>query len=229
MDDNCVKTEETGTSGRKRFKLPNKYLTIGLVAFIVVAACILFYYLFFEDKSLFGFFKVSIQSVRAFIIGAVLAYLLKPICAIFENWLGKAFAKLKNRKRAKNLQINIAIGCTAILFVALVYVLFAAIIPEVIDSVMTISENVPGWLQNISDWLTKLAKNNANMQAQIKDFFTNFSDKVVEFLNEFLINGGKTEVVISGVTNSLKSILVLLKDILVGGVSCIYILHERKK
>lgn len=34
---------------------------------------------------------------------------------------------------------------------------------------------------------------------------------------------------ISGVTNSLKSILVLLKDILVGGVSCIYILHERKK
>lgn len=51
----------------------------------------------------------------------------------------------------------------------------------------------------------------------------------MEFLNEFLINGGKTEVVISGVTNSLKSILVLLKDILVGGVSCIYILHERKK
>ena len=229
MDDNCVKTEEAGATGRKRFKLPNKYLTIGLVAFIVVAACILFYYLFFEDKSLFGFFKVSIQSLRAFIIGAVLAYLLKPICAIFENWLGKAFAKLKNRKRAKNLQINIAIGCTAILFVALVYVLFAAIIPEVIDSVMTISENVPGWLQNISDWLTKLAKNNANMQAQIKDFFTNFSDKVVEFLNEFLIKGGKTEIVISGVTNSLKSILVLLKDILVGGVSCIYILHERKK
>lgn len=86
------------------------------------------------------------------------------------------------------------------MFVALVYVLFAAIIPEVIDSVMTISENVPGWLQNISDWLTKLAKNNANMQAQIKDFFTNFSDKVVEFLNEFLIKGGKTEIVISGVT-----------------------------
>ena len=92
---------------------------------------------------------------------------------IFENWLGKAFAKLKNRKRAKNLQINIAIGCTAILFVALVYVLFAAIIPEVIDSVMTISENVPGWLQNISDWLTKLAKNNANMQAQLWNFSMN--------------------------------------------------------
>lgn len=135
----------------------------------------------FEDKSLFGFFKVSIQSVRAFIIGAVLAYLLKPICAIFENWLGKAFAKLKNRKRAKNLQINIAIGCTAILFVALVYVLFAAIIPEVIDSVMTISENVPGWLQNISDWLTKLAKNNANMQAQIKDFLRISQTKLWNF------------------------------------------------
>lgn len=56
MDDNCVKTEETGTSGRKRFKLPNKYLTIGLVAFIVVAACILFI-IYFEDKSLFGFSK----------------------------------------------------------------------------------------------------------------------------------------------------------------------------
>ena len=40
MDDNSIKTEETETQGKKRFKLPNKYLTIGLVAFIVVAACI---------------------------------------------------------------------------------------------------------------------------------------------------------------------------------------------
>lgn len=67
------------------------------------------------------------------------------------------------------------------MFVALVYVLFAAIIPEVIDSVMTISENVPGWLQNISDWLTKLAKNNANMQAQIKDFLRISQTKLWNF------------------------------------------------
>ena len=52
MDDNGVKTEEMGTFGRKRFKLPNKYLTIGLVAFIVVAACILFYYLFLKIQYL---------------------------------------------------------------------------------------------------------------------------------------------------------------------------------
>lgn len=67
------------------------------------------------------------------------------------------------------------------MFVALVYVLFAAIIPEVIDSVMTISENVPGWLQNISDWLTKLTKNNANMQAQIKDFLRISQTKLWNF------------------------------------------------
>lgn len=59
MDDNCVKTEETGTSGRKRFKLPNKYLTIGLVAFIVVAACILFYYLFLKISHCLDFQSIN--------------------------------------------------------------------------------------------------------------------------------------------------------------------------
>lgn len=228
MDDNLLLTDDV-SSNRKKLKFPNKYITIGVVAFLVIAVSILFYYVFFDDRSLFGFFKVAITGIRSFIIGAVLAYLLKPICAVFEKWFGKMFAKVKNRRTAKNWTINLAIGCTAVLFVTVVYVLFAAIIPEVIDSIATIADTMPVWLDNISDWLQNLAKNNAKMQAQIKEFFDDFSDKAMDAINSFLSDSGNANSLIMGVTKSVKSFLILLKDLLIGGVSCIYILHERKK
>ena len=228
MEENRVSTK---FSNKKGERVPRKYVIIGIVAFLVIAISILFYFLFFEDRdsNVFDFFKIAIRSVRAFIIGAVLAYLLKPICAVFEKWFGKMFANMKNRRSAKNWTVNLAIGCTAILFLTVMYVLFAAIIPEVIDSIKTISVRVPEWMEGISNWLLNLTKDNAKLNGQIRDFTTNFNEKLTEMVNKFITEGGNSGSIISGVTNSVKSVLILLKDILIGGVSCIYILHERRK
>lgn len=227
--DNELLNNQLPQGSKKKIKFPNKYVTIGIVAFFVIAVSILFYYVFFDNRTLFGFMKVAITGIRSFIIGAILAYLLKPICAVFEKWFGKAFAKMKNRRSAKNWSINLAIGCTAILFVTLVYVLFAAILPEVIDSITTIADTMPVWLDNISEWLQNLTSRNAEIQAQIKAFFDDFSDRIMEIINKFLSDRGNTSSLIWSVTNGVKNVLILLKDILIGGVSCIYILHERKK
>ena len=230
MDNNMPEAtvlNEEGT-GRKRKPL-NKYVKIGLVAFIVIALSIWFYFTFFEQHSLFGFLKVAIKSLRPFIIGAILAYLLKPICEVFEKWFGKAFAKVKNRNTAKSLTLNFAIALTSILFVAVISAMFAAVIPQVIDSIKTISGNLPMWFDNITSWLEKITAGIPELQAQVVDFSANFSEKVKEIANKFMASNDNTSTIIFNVTNGVKETLVLLKDILIGGVSCIYILHERKK
>lgn len=229
MDNEFENNNVVNEGEKKKLKFPNKYITIGIVAFLVIAISILFYYIFFDDRTLFGFLKVAISGIRSFIIGAVLAYLLKPICVVFEKWFGKMFAKMKNRRSAKNWTMNMSIGCTAVLFVTLVYVLFAAIIPEVIDSIATIADTMPVWLDNISNWLQNLTKSNAEVQMQIKGFFDDFSDRIMEIINKFLSDRGNTSTLLWNVTTGVKNVLVLLKDLLIGGVSCIYILHERKK
>ena len=230
MDNNIPEATVLNEEGTVRKRKPlNKYVKIGLVAFIVIALSIWFYYTFFEQHSLFGFFEVAIKSLRPFIIGAILAYLLKPICAVFEKWLSKAFVKVKNRNTARNLTINIAIGLTAVLFVAVVSVMFAAVIPQVVDSAKAIAGNVPGWIDSATAWLEKVTKNLPNIQAQIKDFSANFSEKMTDVVNKFMSTDDNASTVIFSVTTGVKETLILLKDILIGGVSCIYILHERKK
>lgn len=221
-------SEEEAHGKKKRLRFPNKYMTIGVIAFVVIALSIWFYYTFFQKRSLYGFLGLCISSLRPFIIGAALAYVLKPICAVFEKWFGKIFAKINNRRTAKNLTINFSIGCTAILFCTLVYVLFAAVIPQVIDSITTIVGLIPSWGDNIVNWAQNITKGNPKIQAQITDMTNNFSANLVDLIKTFLEkhNG---ESIFSNFTNSIKSVLLLLKDLMVGGVSCIYILHERKK
>jgi predicted PurR-regulated permease PerM len=229
MDNNISEaTVNVEGTGRKRKPL-NKYVKIGLVAFIVIALSIWFYYTFFEQHSLFGFLEVAVKSLRPFIIGAILAYLLKPICAVFEKWLSKAFVKVKNRNTARNLTINIAIGLTAVLFLAVVYVMFAAVIPQVVDSAKAIAGNVPGWIDSATAWLENVTKNAPEIQAKIKDFSANFAEKMTEIVNKFMASNDNASTIIFSVTAGVKETLILLKDILIGGVSCIYILHERKK
>ncbi len=228
MDNNTPNADEGVQVHRVRKPL-NKYVRIGILAFSVIALSIWFYYTFFEQHSLFGFIKSVGKSLRPFVIGAVLAYLLKPICAFFEKLLNKAFAGMKNRNLARNLALNTAIGITSVLFVTVLYVMLAAVLPQVADSVRTISGNVPGWIDSATEWLENVTANLPAIQSQIKEFSENFSDKITELINKFIVSNDNASDIFFNVTNGVKETLVLLKDIFIGAVSCIYILHERKK
>ena len=226
MENSTENTVGEGIVKKRRFS--GKYFKIGMTAFVVIACSLLFYFSFFDSYSFFGFLRSMMSGFRPFIIGAVLAYLLKPICAIFEKWFGKAFSKCKNRYGAGKWTKVLSIGCTAVLFLALVYVLFAAIIPQVIDSVVVIAGQVPTWADNAMEWLEGITKHSPAMQEEIHDFFLNFSDKVMGIVNRYVEDGG-TNKIVGYLTTSVKGVLVLLKDILVGAVSCLYILYDRKK
>ena len=85
MDNNISEaTVNVEGTGRKRKPL-NKYVKIGLVAFIVIALSIWFYYTFFEQHSLFGFLEVAVKSLRPFIIGAILSILGVRTIYKYEN------------------------------------------------------------------------------------------------------------------------------------------------
>ncbi|MBD5157869.1 MAG: AI-2E family transporter [Butyrivibrio sp.] len=222
--------QETEGKSSRRLHFGNKYVAIGFMLFLVVACSILYYFAFFKDKTLFGLLKSIMSNLSPFIIGSVLAYLLKPICVVFENWTGKWFSKMKNRRFAGNLSEIISISITAILFLLFIYVLLAAVIPQVIDSGKMLVENVPKWYTGIIDWLKSITKDTA-MQETIDDFakdglanIQNWITKFMEFDSSSVVNK-----VMSGVTVGLKGVVTVLKNLLIGGIACLYILAQRKK
>ncbi len=214
----------SGNGKKSRFK--TKYGKIGLVAFIVIACSILFYFAFFKDKTLFGFIKSIWSSLTPFIVGAVLAYVLKPLCVVFEKWFGKLFKKMKNRRKAEKLSANLAIVASIILFLLIIYSLFASVIPQVIDSAKVLIKTLPETYTKAMDWIKNIAKDTA-FQEKIDDFTKNGLSSI-EVLMDKLMNVD-TSKLLANVTIGVKGVFAFLKNMLIGMVSCVYILGQRKK
>ena len=230
MDNDTGKT--TVNNGKRRFSMKNEYAKIGLMLFIVVAGSILFYFSFFKDHTLFGFFKSIWSCLMPFTVGAVLAYLLKPICVVFEKWTAKWFSNMKNRNGAKKISQNLSIFFAVIIFLAFMYVIFATVIPQVIDSIKVLVEAIPDAYSDVMDWLVGISKGTV-----FEDTVTQFSDDtlknvqkiVTQLFGDGTSDGMITDKVISGVTVGVKGVLAFLKNLLIGLVACVYILAQRKK
>ena len=67
----------------------HRYVQLGVTAFLVIAASILFYYGIFHMKSLITGIKTFFGIMAPIIYGAAIAYLLTPIVKFF--WSGRSF------------------------------------------------------------------------------------------------------------------------------------------
>lgn len=222
MEEN--KGEEKG-SVRKHFK--NKYARIGIMLFAVIACSILFYFTFFDSHTLFGFIKSIFYNLTPFAVGAVLAYLLKPLCVLFERLTGKWFSKMKNRIRAERLVSNLSIGFTIVTFLLLIYVLVASVLPQVIDSLKIFVNTMPDYFGNLMDWLRGLMKDNMDYQNMLDDFSNNTMDTLNKLMTKVL--DLDTKDIFSTVTVGVRGVFSFLKNLLIGIIACVYILSQRKR
>lgn len=222
MDGNVEKPEQ-----EKKKKIDTKYLKIGAVAFGVIVCTIIFYFALFDNDTLFVFFKKVIENLEPFAIGAILAYLLKPICSMYEKWVDKWFTKMKNRHKARKLCTNISITFTMITFLVFLYILLAAVIPQVVDSVKLLINNAPTMFANSMNWLKGLVKGNAEIVQQIDNFSVTATDLMNKAFEKMTSNDYFE--IISQVTMGVKGVIDLLMNVLVGFIACIYILAQRKK
>ena len=222
MDENGIKSEP-----EKKKKIDTKYIKIGAVAFGVIVCTIIFYFTLFDNDTLFVFFKKVIENLEPFAIGAILAYLLKPICAMYEKWVDKWFTKMKNRHKAKKLCTNISITFTMITFLVFLYILLAAVIPQVVDSVKLLINSAPTMFANSMNWLKGLVKGNAEIVQHIDNFSVTATDLMNKVFEKMTSNDYVE--IISQVTMGVKGVIDLLMNVLVGFIACIYILAQRKK
>lgn len=219
------KAENVEKSPKK--KLDTKYIKIGIVAFTVIVCVIIFYFAFFDSHTLFDFLKEVMNVLEPFAIGAVLAYLLKPVCVAFEKLTTKWFRNMKNRYRADKLVTNLSICFTMIAFFIFMYILIAAVIPQVIDSVKNLINNAPQMFTDFMNWLKNLVRNNEYLTKEIENFSVDAMDVLDKMLEKLIsMDAGK---LISQITVGVKGVISFLTNILVGLIACIYILAQRKK
>ena len=197
----------------------NKYATIAMYAFLVICGSILLYLgiaRFTEIKSGINDF---IGTLQPFIIGTALAYLLNFILKFYEkNILSyKWFNNLnKTAKRA------VGIVFTYITAILITYLFIQFVLPQLIDSVVGLVNNIPQYVNDVSKYTNELI-GNVNLQPEYINLITDKFGEAITYIITILSN--LVPVIGNFVVGATSSIL----NIIIGIIVSIYILIDKEK
>ncbi|MFG6333024.1 MAG: AI-2E family transporter [Lachnospiraceae bacterium] len=206
------------------------YYHKGLAAFFTVAMCIVFFFLIFRFDELRAYARMIMKILRPFAFGAVIAYLLSPLCNHFERYLARA-AGLEKRPEAaagrlKKLFAAVSIFLSLFLFCFVIYVLVAMVVSQVFSSVRMLAEAMPGYILKTTVWLEDLVKEDTFLINYVEQY----SEEILNGMQDF----AKTQLlpnindIISGGSVSLLTFLMTAKDLVIGLIVAVYFMNSRK-
>ena len=206
------------------------YYHKGLAAFFTVAMCIVFFFMIFRFDELRAYARMIMKILRPFAFGAVIAYLLSPLCNHFERYLAGA-AGLERRSEAaadrmKKLFAGISIFLSLFLFCFVIYVLIAMVVSQVFSSIQMLVNAMPGYIMKATVWLEDLVKEDT--------FLINYVEQYSEQILNSMQDYAKTQLlpninnIISGGSVSVLTVLMTAKDLVIGLIVAVYFMNSRK-
>lgn len=209
-----------------KFRWDTKYLYWGLTAFLVIVLSISFFITAYNVEVVAGVISKILQILKPFIIGLVLAYLLNPILDYFEKKVvSKVVAKTKVKKQ-KALSRVISMIITFLLAIAFLCALFSMVIPQLIESIKGIVNNLSLYATNLEQWISNLLSSSPTLASMLTEEFNDINGTIITWAKNNLLP--QLDNIIGGVTTSLIGVVVLLKDLLVGLIISIYVLFSKE-
>ena len=201
-----------------------KYLKIGITGAAILASGILCAFVLFKMRVIIELLKGITGILKPFLYGAVIAYLLAPLCNKIEEKLFQTFPKA-NRK-AKRFICFIAIVISLCVALAIVWMVIMLIIPQVWGSVMKTIDMVPQKITILNNWIEHMLENQPELQAYFEEFANQAESHINSLLNVDTIQ--KVQSIINSLSVQVFGVLGVLKNISLGFLISAYLLGSRK-
>lgn len=206
---------------QNKFRASSKYFTICTYTILTVAiiAIVVKAIFFWEDTS--AFFKTLMSTLSPFFYGMLIAFLINPLV----NWLKKTVIKkwlhIKNNGLSKLLSIVFAY----IIVLTAVTLIVIFIIPEIINSLSMLMEQVPIWISQVVTWLSSLPftqGDNSSYFDTIEKAISSIDSTMQQTISS-LITELTTTVVLTGV-----SVVKFLYNLIVAIIVSCYLLVDKE-
>ncbi|MCD8117296.1 MAG: AI-2E family transporter [Oscillospiraceae bacterium] len=207
----------------KQVKHP--YIRLMLAFFGAAALSISFYFILSNAASIGAGLNVLKGVLAPFIIGAVIAYLLKPVCNFFERKLSD-LRRNKGKAPGKGVEA-LSIVLSLVSALAVICILLVLVLPTLVESIQSLLLQIPDALQRLTNWLLQLAGNNETLYNYITNLSESAAQSIPEWLTDTLLPA--LETLIGSVFTGVSSVITLAKNILVGVIAAVYILGNRKR
>lgn len=212
-----------------KLQINKKYLLIGLIAFIVIAASICFYYLIFHGDRFSAQIDSLFKILSPVLYGIIFAYLMTPLVNRIEKYLlMPLFIKdnsMLSGKQKKYMRL-LSVLLTIIIVILLIYGFFSILIPNIIKSIRSISYQFPYYVQNLTNWSAKFLEDNPDIEAMVIRFLDTYSEEFLNYINNSIMP--QMETVLKQVSLSLISVLKVLWNFIIGMVISIYVLFSKE-
>ncbi|SFB73394.1 AI-2E family transporter [Butyrivibrio sp. YAB3001] len=149
---------------------------------IATCSAVILYMVISNLPSIISCFGSFYSFIKPVVSGIIVAYIFNPLARTFND---KVFKKLKNEKTRWKLSV----ACTLVVIILAVVLLFVALIPQLVDSVVTFANNVEGYVATLSQLLEGLGSSNAGSMLGVEiSTLTNIGDKILNHVSNYFTN-----------------------------------------
>ena len=163
------------------------YIKWGLTAFFVVLGGFVSYYVIFHIDSLSSTIKNLFSILMPIIDGFILAYLLAPLVNATERIITTPFFVMIKKEDKKNPKRFLSILITDLLVLWAIYVFFSIVIPQIANSIRTILEQFPSYINTFGLWIANLLNDNPEFQKSVMDFIYQSSTDFTTVINSEIL------------------------------------------
>ena len=160
-----------------------------------------------------------------FAYGGVVAYLLRPMCNLYEGLFQKYLPK-----KLKKLSNGLAVGLSMISGLLIVYALIIMIAPQLFSSIQTLWLSLPDKISALYAWAMATFGENEKLVSLFNTIYNTVNTDLQNWADNTLAPYVSSVVsIVSGVGSSVWKVLMFLYNLLIGLIVAVYLLFSRKK
>ena len=200
------------------------YLYAMAAGFGAISLSIIFFFLIYRFQGFGDAISTLTGILMPFIYGAVIAYLLKPVCNCIEDFLRRIFPE-KMRGTANML----AVAASLLFGLLLIYALFMMIVPQLITSVTSLYYTARSNINHFVDWASQqeIIASNKKLLDFIETSYDTLQANLDSWFKTTLIPSMQN--ILSGAAVGVMNVVVFFKNVVIGLVVSVYLLASRKK
>ncbi len=202
-----------------------------------VATCsaVLLFVLLTHLGMIFGWILDFLKFFNTIVVGLVIAYLINPIAEFFEKKLfqpGKKIQALTSKtertenedrriEQSEKLRHTLSVAVALILVVALITLLFVALIPSLGESIAVIASNMDSYISNAQKYIDDITRYAARFHINMSGLSTSLSGSVSSFLSTLPQK-------LATVLSTSYSVGVGIGNLVIGMILAVYFLLGKK-
>lgn len=203
-----------------------------LIIFIGLALSITYFFFLYKYNNVEETVAFITSVLRPFIIGGVIAYVMKSTCNFFEKHLTHGFLRSGKRNAAaiKKPVSILSVIITYIIWIAVLVSLLWIVIPQLVQSIIslvsTLYDQLPTYYEKAKAWVDGVVESNPTFGPYIQSIFDNSANWFGAWIEDTVIpalmrlEGGA----LTGIVNVVSVII----DTFIGIVISVFFLSGRK-